>query len=1067
MTRKVLSIIAIFIALSFILNLWVMRDSQSDAAAWYDGEPLSDAYPNYGIQDIIADEAYKLLKKHYPEEADYITYWYLQDGADDWDDSFDEGNMFPHEHDNFLAYIDGAPTGDMENYFIHNSKGWENTDAAQEVQKYVNYTIQNLTTWMLQGMENGSKYQHRAVRWLAWMSHLVGDMSQFGHTDYSRWDQAAHPIYDPDDGTYQLYYERFIWTDEAMDALIDDFENLAFLIPEPPVAGDIHIATANLAKWVNTRDQPSVTFTDDPPGYPSADITVGPTYKEMMETFRYNWDYQKTYKGVYGMNATLWNLTLQNIAAAAENLTAMYISIYQESYARFIEKSPELTVLDLSMDPAEPIENDLVTVTATIKNQGVNPTRQAFLTSLYANIEGGFRSLKPLTLEADSEKNVTFAPFQVGTDPVIVTIRADYSEIIPESDEENNMMNFSFTPILEHHEVSLSLSEPFNDIRRDTAKPIFVAVENVGNRFDQFNLSGRTTTGDIIITPPSDPIGVVPGEVSIGQLLISTTMDTPLGAAGIEITAEGYNSSFTLPITITLIDRTNDPVPPNPEEYAWARVGDQITLSAAGWTDPDGDSISFIWRVPEWGNYTSRDVTFNYTKPGLYDVLLEGYDGNVTVSVVWTVEIFPAIPVNMSVSSRSQMAGVELTWKRWPSGGLTSYWLEARALPGQGDLSSRGPYISGYGPGNTSGRVGSFYPGTEVEVTFYVEAEKFGNRSMFVGTFNVNGTGNFESLFQMEIENLYLTVYYKPWEEPEGQRIPTIFTEKWFGDGYIPIDSEMEVISQTPRRDSVRYQLQSNTGKFRNTITYFFSGETTTPFTFTKEKEVENKDPGLSLVGFKRSWELDNYESEGGEVRVRLSLAIDDPDDTVLLEVDWGDGSPVEYYERHHTTGDEINHTYIGVGLYEIIITGTDWSGSSVLVNVTVEVLDYVRDDPVWSIDELSVWQIVMIIIVFILILAIIIGFGYVGYKFAKKETTIEFDMDELKKRKQEKPGTGTDFDQRRQMQIPQESIMGGGRRSREPEPDKKKDYPEPKVEEGASGAPLISGTITFDDEEE
>jgi hypothetical protein len=891
-------------------------------------------------------------------------------------------------------------------------------------------------------------------------------MSQFGHTDYSKWDQAAHPVFDPDDGTYQLYYERFIWTDEAMDALIDDFENMTFKIPDPPDATKINTATANIAKWVNTRGQPPVTLTDNPPDYTSTDITVGPTYKEMLEVFRFNWDYQNTYKGVYGMNGTLWNLTLENIAAATENLTAMYISIYRESYDRFIELSPELTVLDWSISPEEPIENDFVTVTATIKNQGENPTRQAFQVSQFANIEGGFQSLKPLTLEAGEEKNVTFAPFKVEKDPVLVTIRADFSEIIPESDEENNMLNFSFTPIPEHHEVSVSLKEPFNEMRRDTVKPIFVAIENVGNRYDEFNLSGSTTTGAIVITPPSAPIGVEPGEIAVGQLLISTTTDTPLGAAGIDITAEGLKSTATLPITVTLIDRTNDPIPPNPEEYAWARVEDQITLTATGWTDPDGDSITYTWRIPGWGNFTSRDVTFNYTKPGLYDIILEGYDGNVTVSVTWTVEVFPAVPTNMSVSTKSQMAGVELSWKRWPSGGLISYWLEARALPGQGDLSSRGPYTARYGSGNTTGRVGSFYPGTEVEVKFYVEAERFGNITMFEGTYTINGTGNFDSNFEMEIENLYLTVYYKPWEEPEGQREPTIFTEKWFDDAYIPIDSEMEVISKTPRRDSVRYQLKSNTGKFRTTITYYFADETVVPFSFTKEIEEVNKDPALSLVGFKRAWELDNYESEGGEVRVRLSLAIDDPDDTILLEVDWGDGSQIENYMRQHTTGDEINHTYIAVGTYEIVITGTDWSGSSARVNVTVEVLDYVKDDPIWSIEELSVWQIVLMIIVFILILAVIIGLSYVGYKFAKKETTVEFDMDELKKKKHEKPGTGTDFDQRRQMQIPQESIMGAARTRREPEPEKKEDYPEPEVKEGKE-APMISGTITFDDDEE
>ena len=61
--------------------------------------------------------------------------------------------------------------------------------------------------------------------------------------------------------------------------------------------------------------------------------------------------------------------------------------------------------------------------------------------------------------------------------------------------------------------------------------------------------------------------------------------------------------------------------------------------------------------------------------------------------------------------------------------------------------------------------------------------------------------------------------------------------------------------------------------------------------------------------------------------------------------------------------------------------------------------------------------------------------------------------MDSIKSKKTVKAGTGTDFDQRRSMQIPQESIMAGA----------KKDLDEEK--EDSSDAPMIKGNIVFDEE--
>ena len=1055
MFRK--GVVYIAIAIVFMMtavNLSVLQDSNSDASAWFDGQPLSDAYPNYGIQDIIADEAFKLLKANYPEKAAFIDHWYLADGADNWEDSFDEKNHYPDDHDNFLAYIDGAPEGDRENYFIHNSKGHEDTDAPTYVQKYVNFTIQNLTKWMLNGMEMGDNNHHWAVRWLAWASHLVGDMSQVGHTDYSRWDQYASPVYDPYDGSYQLYYERYIWDDPAMDQLITDFESQIFHIPDQPNSSEIHVSTANLAKWVNSRDQDPVTMVDDPPGVTPETITVGPIYKYVIEQFRYNWDLQKSYKGVPGMNETLWNLTLDHITWAAENLTAFYLSIWDESWSRFLTKAPDVVVDSWSIDPTDPIEGDGVAVTSKIVNQG-NTSAEGMIIALRS---GGFTSLRPLTLGPGESGNVTFDRFEIGGDRVHFNITSDFRDDVFEKVEDNNKLNGTFVPIPEVHGVTARLVDPINEVRRDTIKEITIEIENTGNRFDLYDINATVTGDGINAISPTEPVGVGPGESGYADVVLITTEETPMGVSALDIDVNGRNESTTISLTINIIGRTNDPVPPNPKEYSWTRVGDNITLTASGWTDPDGDPLTFTWVIPDRDNLTGSSISINYTEVGTYQLSLSAYDGNVSVSIPWTLEVFPQPPENLSASYRPQSAGVEIDWPSWRYGGLISYWLSASAKPGQEEKSALGPFLARYGPGNTSGRVGSFYPGTEIEVELFVEAERFGNRSMFsISTFT-NSTDAFDEDFRMSVEDRYLNIYYKPFQEPEGMRIPDIEVTRLFDGEYIPLDVEKEILAQTPRLDTVRYSVGSNTGSYKASLSYYFKGGDREIFTIYEEISIPNQEPTIDLVALTNLWELDDYESEGGESRVRMTLIVNDPGDSLTLTIDWDDGS-TENMIVNHTSGMEINHTYNAVGVYDIEINGYDWSGESAYANITIDVLDYKKDEPAWSLEELSPWQIVLIIIIFIIIVVLIVTFGYTGYKFAKKETTVEFDMEEMKK-PHEKVGTGTDFDERKKYLIPKESIMGSSKSRR-----KEEEYLEPEVKDEESEVPIIEGEITFDEE--
>ncbi|MDG6223935.1 MAG: PKD domain-containing protein [Candidatus Thermoplasmatota archaeon] len=1054
--RKAATGTALTITLILGLNMLVMNPSAGEVSAWYDGNPLSEAYPNYGIHDIIANMSLFMMKQEYPEKAKFIDYWYLHGGSDSLVPSFKEDRTIPGPNDNFLAYLDDAPVGDAENYFINNRKGWEDTDAPAEVQKWANRSIQNLTAWMLDGMPNGSKAHHRAVYNIGILSHYVGDMSQFGHTDYSKWDQATHPTYDPYDATFQLYYERYVWEDETMNQLIDDFGTRKFNIPDVPDAYELHQRTADVARFTNGRGMPPVQMEDRD----SQMITVGYNYQVMLESFRANWEGDKRYRGTRGFDEGLWNLTVENLVSAAENLTTFYVAIYDKAWDNFLSLSPDLEVVSYTYTPQEVIAGDLVTVTATIRNNGPKDSGQ-FNCGLFVKgavlkddpLEDRYLDLKPLFVPAYSERNVTFFNFKTGTVPLNVSIRADHLTQIYEADEENNFLNFSITPIPEHHESSMELVGSYPSIRRDTTKYLMFDIVNPGNRFDLFTVNASTVSRGIEIHPQEGPIGVSRESRETAWIELVTDNDAPLGRVDMIIDAVGLNSSSSLPISFDLIERTNDPVPVVTGDR-WAWVGQPVTLSAASSTDPDGDALSFLWNIQDQGNRTGPDVTFNYTKSGSYIVLLTVHDGNVSVVETLTVDVFPIPPQNLSASVFTQgVSTITVRWKAWPSGGLENYWVMAEALEGQGVRSERGPYFLRFGPGNTSGTLGAFYPDTEVKLTVGVEAQRFGNHSMDVMTGRTNTGGGYGSAMTLKIEGKYLYLRYRPWLEDVGEREPEIVVEKLFKGEFVPIGAPRENISKTETIDIIRFPVGSNFGSYRATCTYFWS-EGISPFSVSNTTHIPNRPPTVDLVTTSPIKEQD----QNGTANVFLQFMINDPDDQITLDVDWGDGQ-TETLSPFYNGTNNIFHNYTELGEYTIRIIAWDWSGDSVRINTTIKVVPYHYNISTEKGPSLLL-TIALGIVLAIVIIAILAFAINTGMKMARKESVIDFDREKGKNKMALKAGTGTDFDQRRVLQIPKESIM----RSEAP-PSPKDDVPV-SAGGGIPGPGLIKGQIVFDDEE-
>ncbi|MBN1540125.1 MAG: hypothetical protein JW939_08275, partial [Candidatus Thermoplasmatota archaeon] len=319
-------------------------------------------------------------------------------------------------------------------------------------------------------------------------------------------------------------------------------------------------------------------------------------------------------------------------------------------------------------------------------------------------------------------------------------------------------------------------------------------------------------------------------------------------------------------------------------------------------------------------------------------------------------------------------------------------------------------------------------------------------------------TSLFDKELRLNVENGYLYVYYKPWLDPEGDREPEILVERW-ANGFITIpDGEKEEIQKAPNFDTIRYRLRANWGLYRAKLTYFWADEETSPFTVSNLTERPNSPPWINMTGLDAIWEL----NINGTCRVHLTMGINDPYDHLLFDIDWGDGTTETLDVQTDPQGlmyYPIFHNYTEIGIYDVEIRIEDWSGSVFWKNGSLEVGEY-RPIHLKKERENLILTIILAVLGTLILVALLIVLGYVGYRFSKKDTQVDFDLKSLKSDiEKQKPGTGTDFDKRRGMQIPKESIMI--------RPPEKKEEGGIKEAVAPASLPLLKGTIVFDDDEE
>ena len=98
----------------------------------------------------------------------------------------------------------------------------------------------------------------------------------------------------------------------------------------------------------------------------------------------------------------------------------------------------------------------------------------------------------------------------------------------------------------------------------------------------------------------------------------------------------------------------------SPEAFCPPVAGTPVTFSAAGTTDPEGDSLNFSWDFGDGATATGSGVTHTYAVPGIYSATLRVSDGGSTSTA--SVKVFagdcpPSVQILSPTSATTAVGG--------------------------------------------------------------------------------------------------------------------------------------------------------------------------------------------------------------------------------------------------------------------------------------------------------------------------------------------------------------------------------------------------------------------------
>ena len=295
---------------------------------WGNGSGANPDFPYYGVHDAIAHLAFEKLQAQHPEAAVFIAHWFLPEPGG-YGGGFHLLHTYPQDADNFLGYTDDpdAVFQDWCNhlYYVHPRPGRSDQCAPGHVASLHEQLTLNLTLWMATGEVPCGPFEHQAAYLAGLMAHYVGDMGQWGHTDYTRKDHSR-PAVDPQGRTYHGYYESAVWGSQALRALLAEQRARPWVPGEVPDPAEAVVA---LAERVNRPDGVTVDYQD----LDGSTVQVGSGYHAKLTAYVQAYDAAQSHLGMRGYTPWLWAQAADDIDGSVALLADLYLDAWTRARA--------------------------------------------------------------------------------------------------------------------------------------------------------------------------------------------------------------------------------------------------------------------------------------------------------------------------------------------------------------------------------------------------------------------------------------------------------------------------------------------------------------------------------------------------------------------------------------------------------------------------------------------------------------------------------------------------------------------------------------------------------------
>lgn len=179
-------------------------------------------------------------------------------------------------------------------------------------------------------------------------------------------------------------------------------------------------------------------------------------------------------------------LAILPISVVTASTPRMVVSVIDAKTPTPATLPPDLVVSDVTFNPANPTVNDLVTITATITNEGYSQSSKTQVQFIEASTVLGTINIGRLKAGASIDVQITQS-FAEGTHDIIVKV--DPNNLVTESNENNNaadpisILVNPAGPIDPIHNVAITSLSP-NPTSPSSGEEVSISVEvtNVGNQ---------------------------------------------------------------------------------------------------------------------------------------------------------------------------------------------------------------------------------------------------------------------------------------------------------------------------------------------------------------------------------------------------------------------------------------------------------------------------------------------------------------------------------------------------------------------------------------------------------